>query len=442
MTKRMIPMTFTALMAAAALAGCAGKTQESIPAGTQEKTQSEAQSDTVSGGDSTGKVQLNYYAWSEGDYLQDIVDAYNAQSTVAEVKMTQVNSNDYEDKLFTMLAGKNDIDIFNLRSGSMASDLASTGNLVDISQNIKDSGLDLGIYGTGFAETKYDGKFYVLPYRSSSYGLFYNKKMFDEKGIAYPDNLTWDEYGKLAMELTEGEGKDKIYGSYIPDWNSCTYEVIQKGSNLADDDLTPLKIWMERLNQYYNIDNSHMSFTDMRSSGTDGINFFTTGNCYMYPGGEWSISDALAMLKKNPQLKDTFELGIAMIPQVDKEGEKLTIGGVSTFVGINAASEKQEAAFDFVQFMAGKEAALITASYGAIPAYIDDDVINTFEESIGVDGAGNMLDISKVSETLFIPGYSDITNIYVEELELYLIGEQTLDEAVKNFEERRAELNS
>ena len=47
--------------------------------------------------------------------------------------MTQVNSNDYEDKLFTMLAGKNDIDIFNLRSGSMASDLASTGNLVDIS---------------------------------------------------------------------------------------------------------------------------------------------------------------------------------------------------------------------------------------------------------------------------------------------------------------------
>ena len=247
MTKRMIPMTFTALMAAAALAGCAGKTQESIPAGTQEKTQSEAQSDTVSGGDSTGKVQLNYYACSEGDYLQDIVDAYNAQSTVAEVKMTQVNSNDYEDKLFTMLAGKNDIDIFNLRSGSMASDLASTGNLVDISQNIKDSGLDLGIYGTGFAETKYDGKFYVLPYRSSSYGLFYNKKMFDEKGIAYPDNLTWDEYGKLAMELTEGEGKDKIYGSYIPDWNSCTYEVLQKGSNLADDDLTPLKIWMERL---------------------------------------------------------------------------------------------------------------------------------------------------------------------------------------------------
>lgn len=37
MTKRMIPMTFTALMAAAALAGCAGKTPESAPAGTHRR---------------------------------------------------------------------------------------------------------------------------------------------------------------------------------------------------------------------------------------------------------------------------------------------------------------------------------------------------------------------------------------------------------------------
>ena len=77
-------MTFTALMAAARLAGHRKNTLESTPAGTQEKTQSEAQSDTVSRRRQPGKVQLNYYAWSEGDYLQDIVDAYNAQSTVAE----------------------------------------------------------------------------------------------------------------------------------------------------------------------------------------------------------------------------------------------------------------------------------------------------------------------------------------------------------------------
>lgn len=435
--KKRIAFALIGCMIAGSLAGCGNKAPE-ISNQTQEEGAVIEESKDIDAGKE--KVQINYYAWSEGDYLQGIVDAYNAQSTVAEVKMTQVNSQDYDDKLLTMLSGKNDIDVFNLRSGSMVSNLATTGNLVDISAFIQDGNLDISIYGTGFAETKIDDKFYALPYRSSAYGLFYNKKIFDEKGIDYPDNLTWDEYTTLALELTEGEGVDKFYGSYIPDWNSCIYEVLQKGSNLVDDDVAPLTKWMERMNQFYNTDNSHMSYTLMKSSGTDAINFFTTGKCAMYPGGEWTISDVLSVLKNDPQMAESFELGIAMVPQVDGDKDKLTIGGVSTFIGINASSEKQEAAYDFIQFAAGKEAAGITASHGAIPAYIDDEITGIFEETIGVDGASNMLDINKISETLFIPKYTDITNIYKEELELYLIGEQSLEDAVKNFEERRAEL--
>lgn len=393
-----------------------------------------------SGAASGEKVVINYYAWSEGDYLQEIVDAYNAQSTVAQVNMTQVNSSDYDDKLLTMLAGSNDIDVFNMRSGSLLSNLASTGNLADITQYIADSGLDVSIYGTGFAETQVDGKFYALPYRSSAYGLFYNKKIFDEKGVAYPDNLTWDEYADLALSLTSGEGSDRFYGSYIPDWNSCIYSATQEGSNLTDDDLTPLSNWLSRLNRFYNEDNSHMSYTDMKSSGTDAINFFCNGGCAMYPGGEWTISDVLTMLENNPQLADTFELGIAVLPQVEKTSDPVTIGGVSTFIGINSTSEKKEAAYDFIQYMAGKEAAMVIAQAGAIPAYIDDDVTAAFEAALGVEGAENILGPTKLPETLFIPSYSELVTIYQEEMELYLIGEQTLEEALTNFETRRAEV--
>src|SRR5699024_2050658 len=133
------------------------------------------------------------------------------------------------------------------------------------------------IYGTGFAGTQLDGAFYALPYRASSYALFYNKKIFDEKGVPYPDNLTWDEYADLALQLTSGEGADKFYGSYIPDWNNCIYSATQEGSNLTDDDLEPLSRWLERLNRFYNEDNSHMSYTDMKSGGVDAINFFCNG---------------------------------------------------------------------------------------------------------------------------------------------------------------------
>lgn len=432
-TKRLLSASLaTCVLGSLLLAGCSGN---STSASTSVDPAAEQSGETAS----ADKVEINYYSWSEGDYLQEIVDAYNAQSTTVHVNMNQVSSDDYDDKLMTMLAGSNDIDVFNMRSGSLLANLASTGNLADITPYIEQSGLDVSIYGTGFAGTQLDGAFYALPYRASSYALFYNKKIFDEKGVPYPDNLTWDEYADLALQLTSGEGADKFYGSYIPDWNNCIYSATQEGSNLTDDDLEPLSRWLERLNRFYNEDNSHMSYTDMKSGGVDAINFFCNGGCAMYPGGEWTISDILTMLKNNPQLNETFELDIAVLPQVEKTDTPVTIGGVSTFIGINATSEKQEAAFDFIRYMAGKEAAMVIAAAGAIPAYIDDDVTAAFEEAIGVEGAENILGPSKLPETLFTSTYSDLVAIYQEEMELYLIGEQSLEDTLNNFAERRAE---
>ena len=444
MKKKIISCILACTMSIGLLAGCGstnngGETDSStVSTETEEDTSAEMTETAEANGQD--KTVIHYYSWSEGDYLQEMVDAFNASSENVTVEMTQVSSEEYDDKLLTMLAGSNDIDVFNMRSTSLLSNLAKSGNLLDITQMINDSGMDISIYGTGFADTKVDDKFYGLPYRASAYGLFYNKKMFDAKGVAYPDNLTWDEYADLAAQLTEGEGADRIYGGYIPDWNNCPYITIQEGSNFADDDLTALQDWWEMENRLYNTDNSHMSYSDMVSSGTDGINFFCSGKCYMYPGGEWSISDVLTMLKNDPTIADTFELGIATVPQPEKTDAPVTIGGVSTFIGINASSEKQEAAFEFISYMAGKEAAKYIAAAGAIPAYIDDDITAVFENAIGVSGAANILNPTKISETLMIPEYTELQTIEKEERELYLIGEQTLEEGLKNFEERRAEV--
>ena len=217
MKKKIISCILACTMGLGLLAGCGSSdnggttaedtaTQDSSAAETDTVAET-AEADTAGGQD---KVEIHYYSWSEGDYLQQMVDAFNASSENVTVKMTQVSSDEYDDKLMTMLAGDNDIDVFNMRSTSLLSNLAKSGNLTDISQMINDSGMDISIYGTGFADTKVDDKFYGLPYRASAYGLFYNKKMFDAKGVAYPDNLTWDEYADLAAELSEGTGADRI----------------------------------------------------------------------------------------------------------------------------------------------------------------------------------------------------------------------------------------
>ncbi|MCR8634902.1 ABC transporter substrate-binding protein [Paenibacillus radicis (ex Xue et al. 2023)] len=58
-----------------------------------------------------------------------------------------------------------------------------------------------------------DGKLYALAPNFSSSALIYNKRMFDEAGVAYPkDKMTWDETFDLAKRLTKGEGEDRKFG--------------------------------------------------------------------------------------------------------------------------------------------------------------------------------------------------------------------------------------
>lgn len=57
------------------------------------------------------------------------------------------------------------------------------------------------------------GTLYALFPTYTSNALFYNKDIFDARGISYPtDGMTWDEILNLARELSYEENGEKIYG--------------------------------------------------------------------------------------------------------------------------------------------------------------------------------------------------------------------------------------
>ena len=80
--------------------------------------------------------------------------------------------------------------------------------------------MDLSAYGPIISETMLDGEYYGLPYRSTLYSLYYNKDLFDKKGIAYPTKITWDEYLELARQLTYEEDGTQYWGGFMADWLS------------------------------------------------------------------------------------------------------------------------------------------------------------------------------------------------------------------------------
>jgi multiple sugar transport system substrate-binding protein len=74
--------------------------------------------------------------------------------------------------------------------------------------------------------------------------LFYNKKLFDESGLAYPTpDTTWEEYVELARKLTETDSSGRITQFGSNGWEWWTFPVAQAvwsngGCFYYNDDMT------------------------------------------------------------------------------------------------------------------------------------------------------------------------------------------------------------
>ena len=84
----------------------------------------------------------------------------------------------------------------------------------------------------------YDGSYYAIPKDYDTIALWYNKTMFDEAGLAYPDNTwTWDTLLDVATQLTDPDKGQ--YGFFLnPSNEQDTYYnmVYSMGGYILSDD--------------------------------------------------------------------------------------------------------------------------------------------------------------------------------------------------------------
>ena len=387
------------------------------------------------------KVTLYYYGWTdEQSYMTALIEQFNAANPDIEVVPSFVNHDDHNQKCVVMVSGNaENFDLVSCDSVATTINLATLGGLMPLKERIEAAGMDLSAYGPIISETMLDGEYYGLPYRSTLYSLYYNKDLFDKKGLAYPEKITWDEYLELARQLTYEEDGVQYWGGFFAEWLSSPLAVYQRGSNLLDDDLAPLGEWMNILNTAINVDKSHMGIAQQKAESIDWLKFFCTGTTGMLINGEWTIS----MMKDYvAQGIDVPNWDVTYLPAFDATGEIVSPGGLSTFIAIGKNTQHPEEAFRFVQFIASEEAAVYLASQGVLPAYSSDAVKASFAEAAGVPGASTLLDTTIALESPNVEGYAEIQAVYQEEKELYLTEQETLEEFTDNVALRREEILS
>ena len=110
---------------------------------------------------------------------------------------------------------------------------------MDITDKIKDSkDVDLNNFPKGLVDaTVQDGKTYGLPKDYDTIGLWYNKALFDEAKIAYPDaTWDWNKLQEVSKQLTNTS--TGVYGFAAPaDAQQGYYNFIyQNGGNVISED--------------------------------------------------------------------------------------------------------------------------------------------------------------------------------------------------------------
>ncbi|MEU8107159.1 sugar ABC transporter substrate-binding protein [Nonomuraea muscovyensis] len=363
-----------------------------------------------------------------------LFDAFEQANPGVKVQPVDILADDYAEKVTTMLAGGDKTDVITMKNVTDYSRYSSRGQLAEITDLAKsgDTANLAGLDAFNVAE-----KYYALPYRQDFWLLYYNKKYFEQAGVKAPEALTWDEYGKIAQQLTKSEGGKKVYGTYHHTWRSVVQAIAAAqtgGDQLSGEysffnDQYAVALGLQKAG-------AAIDFGTAMAQKSDYRTMFETGATAMMPMGTWYISGILEAKKAG---KTDVDWALAPMPQ-RPGGSGVTTFGSPTAFAVNKRSENADLAKKFVQFAAGKAGAEAISKVGVVPALQSPEITEAYFKNEGMP-------TDEVSKKAFAPdkvnlempvseNTSDIDTILKEEHELIMVGDKAPADGIRSMNER------
>ena len=434
MKRKVLSAILTFALAAMTLAGCAGTTAApatdtaAAPAATEEGGASE-----------DGAVTLKWALWDKDTtvYYQPLIDAYTAAHPNVTIEMVDLGSTDYSTVLGTQLSGSgSDFDVVTIKDVPGYVTLVNKGVIEPLDDLIAADGIDLAKYSGVTDQVTMDGKLYELPFRSDIWVLFYNKDVFDKAGVAYPTNdMTWDEYDKLAREITDTTAGSRVYGAHYHTWRST----IQL-DGILDGQHTIVDGTYDFTKPYYEMvlaqqqDGVCMDYATLKTQGLHYSAAFAQGNIGMMNMGSWFIATLIQGIASGEY--DVQNWGMVKYPHAEGVEPGSTLSTI-TGLAIPTSAPNKDAAWDFVMFVSTEEGAAVMASTGNIPAMTNQEIVDIISQMDGFpEDAGEALITSHTY--LEMPANeksSEIETVLNEQHDNIMNEVSTIDEAIAAMNE-------
>ena len=453
MKKRILSSLLAMTMVVASITACGSAAQTEAPAAdtqtqTEEKTEApaaEAQTAEAPAAEETASdepVNLKWALWdvSSTVYYQPLIDAYTAAHPNVSIEMVDLGSTDYSTVLGTQLSGAgSDFDVVTIKDVPGYVSLVNKGVLEPLNPMIDADGVDLSLYNGVTDQVTIDGNLYELPFRSDIWVLFYNKDIFDKAGVAYPTNdMTWDEYDKLARSVTDTTPGAEVYGSHYHTWRSTIQldGILDGKHTIVDGEYDFTKPYYEMvLNQQK--DGVCMDYATLKTQGLHYSAAFAQGNVATMNMGSWFIATLIQKIKDG-EYTDCTNWGIVKYPHADGVEAGSTLSTI-TALAIPTSAPNKDAAWDFVKFVSGAEGAEVMASTGNIPAMTNKTIVDIIASMDGFPTDDASKEALITSHTyLEMPANdksSEIETVLNEQHDLIMNEEVSVDDGIKAMNE-------
>lgn len=338
---------------------------------------------------------LVFQIWDQGQKagMEAMAEAYTKLHPEVTIEVQASGWDEYWTKLEASATSNSMPDIFWMHSNQMFK-YADNGILADCSDIVDENNYsEISVENAKGS----DGKIYGVPKDKDIIGLLYNKEIFDEAGVAYPDeSWTWDDLESASQQIYEQTGKYG-YMAYSHDQIGYWNFVYQNGGRILNDDGTAAEYTepatADAMKYYIDLQKNDWCPTQETFANTAAPELFFSGKGAMYYAGNW---DLVNLCVTYPDMNGKWD--VAVLPQcpnpVAGDGRASISNSVSYATAANG--KNKELAMDFLAFLASEEGQKIQGESGvAIPAYngLEETWVGTFADNGYQLNVQNLIDM-------------------------------------------------
>ena len=353
------------------------------------------------------------------------------------------DEDEYKAKINIDLMGGSDVDVVETLGPKDYSRQVSAGFFMPLNEAVEEAGIDpYTLYGANLPVEE-DGNYYALPFKQEMYCVFYNKAIFDEAGVPYPEGpWTWDEYVETAQKLTD---KSKgVYGSfmnadlpwmYMPAQQLAVPFYKEDGScNFDDPVFKEYAQWFKYISNDLGI---QPSVSELEAENANWNYYALEGyRLAMFPQGNWFTR----LLNSQEDYPKDWNYGVAPLPSAGEGGNNnlVSLG----YVAINKNAAHPEEALTYALWIAENQ----WKYEGGIPAFAtmnEEDqqlafgsIAEASHGQVTVDDLyQNLINtgLGSVSSDIVGTAAAEYYNIVKEELSSYNMNLQDIDTTISNI---------